>query len=128
MSQAALGLHVALVASSLVAGPFMIPVVLLLDTCAFVRQVLLCGQRLTKLFGLNWVRPGFLVAFSIHRYLHHLNYLGFSWMDLDSYEGMHNLVAAFLQSLPTVLLYSVLFANKATNLATDLSSRMGCFL
>ncbi|KAL3133552.1 hypothetical protein ABBQ38_007402 [Trebouxia sp. C0009 RCD-2024] len=110
MSQAALGLHVALVASSLVAGPFMIPVVLLLDTCAFVRQVLLCCQRLIKLLRLHWARPGFLVAFSIHRYLHNLNYLGFSWIDLEGYEGMHNLVGAFLQSLPTVVLYSVLFA------------------
>ena len=64
----------------------------------------------TRLFHLQWVCPGFLVAFSIHRCLHDYGYLGFSWIDLDGYEGMRNVVAAFLQSLPTVILNSVLFA------------------
>lgn len=110
MSQAAPGLYVVLLASSLAAGPVLIPVVLVLDTCAFVRQNLLCCHRFARLFGLHWVRPGYLAAFSIHRCLHTCDYLGFSWIDLDSYEAMHNLVAAFLQSLPTVVLNSVIFA------------------
>lgn len=110
MSQNALSLYVAVIGSSFLLGPFMIPVVLVLDTSAFVRQVLVCCQRFTRLFHLQWVRPGFLVAFSIHRCLHDYGYLGFSWIDLDGYEGMHNVVAAFLQSLPTVILNSVLFA------------------
>ena len=117
MSQAAPSLYVIIFSTSILAGPFMIPVVLILDTCAFMRQVLICCQLLAKLFNWQWVRPGFLVASGIHRCLHDRNYLGFSWIDLDGYEGMHNLVAAFLQSLPTVVLNSVLFAvgNRPSN-------------
>ena len=33
-----------------------------------------------------------------------------SWIDLENYENMHNLVAAVMQSLPTVVLNSVLFS------------------
>ena len=110
MLQPAPSLYVVVIGSSLLAGPFMIPVILILDTCAFLRQVVTCCQRITRLFHLQWVRPGFVVASSIHRCLHDYGYLGFSWIDLDGYEGMHNLVAAFLQSLPTVILNSVLFA------------------
>ena len=36
--------------------------------------------------------------------------LGLSWIDLEDYESMHNLVAAVCQSLPTIILNSVLFS------------------
>ena len=34
------------------------------------------------------------------------NCLGLSWVDLEHYESMHNLIAAVFQSLPTVILNS----------------------
>ncbi len=37
-------------------------------------------------------------------------YVGLNKVDLENYEGMHNLIAACLQSLPTVILNSVLFS------------------
>ena len=110
MSEVAYGIHIIMFACSIIGGPFMIPIVLVLDTCAFVRQVLVCCERLAKLLGLHWVRPGFIVAFSIHRWLRKFHYLGFDWVNLEKYEGMHNLVAAVLQSLPTVILNSVIFS------------------
>lgn len=110
MSQATFSLFAMVVIWSMVSGAFMIPVVLVLDTCAFVRQVLVCCQRLAKVFQLQWVRPGVLLAAGIHRRMLDYNYLGFGWIDLENYEGMHNLVAAFLQSLPTVILNSILFS------------------
>ena len=102
-SQATSSLYMIMTACAILAGPFVIPVVLVLDTCAFARQVLVCCQKLAKLFGIRWLRPGFIVAFSVHRRLRKVHYLGFDWVDLEMYEGMHNLVAAVLQSLPTVV-------------------------
>ena len=110
MSQATISLYAIVAALSMICGPVMIPVVLILDTCAFVRQVLVCCQRLAKLVQLRWVRPGVLLAVGIHRRLLEYHYFGLGWIDLENYEGMHNLVAALLQSLPTVVLNSILFS------------------
>ena len=38
----------------------MIPVVLLLDTVAFIRQVGICIQGLAKSTGFHWLRPGYI--------------------------------------------------------------------
>ena len=95
---------------SLLGSPFMIPVVLLLDTCAFIRQVLKCLQHIARLPLFCCLRPGYLVAFRAHHWLRSFDYLGFSWVDLENYESMHNLIAACLQSLPTVILNSIMFS------------------
>jgi len=101
---------VLLVLMSLVVGPCLIPVVLLLDTCAFIRRVLLCIKQTAQLPGFQWTRPGYLVAFRFSDKLHDVRYFGLGWVDLESYESMHNLIAAVLQSLPTVVLNSVIFS------------------
>ncbi len=110
LSEAGVRSYALIVVFSLIAGPMMIPVVLVLDTCVFIRQVLLCIGRFVHLFGCQWVRPGYVVAVRVHRCLHASDYLGFSWIDLENYESMHNLIAAFLQSMPTVILNSVVFS------------------
>ena len=92
---------------SLLGSPFMIPVVHLLDTGAFIGQVLKCLQHVARLSLFRWLRPGYLAAFRAHHWLLSFDYLGFSWVD---YESMHNLIAACLQSLPTAILNSVLFS------------------
>ncbi len=57
-----------------------------------------------------WVRSGYLVAFRAHHRLRSFDYLGFSWVDLENYKSMHTLIAACLQSLPTVVLNSTLLS------------------
>jgi len=101
---------VVLVLLSVVVGPCLIPVVLLLDTCAFIRCVLLCIKQVARLPGFHWTRPGYLIAFRFNHNLHNMRYFGLGWVDLESYESMHNLIAAVLQSLPTVVLNSVIFS------------------
>ena len=110
VSDTGVRLDIAVLVVSLLVGPLCIPAVLVLDTCAFVRDALMCVKRFSQLFGIQWARPGYLVAFRIHRSLHAFDYLGFSWVDLENYEGMHNLIAAFLQSMPTVILNSIVFS------------------
>ncbi len=110
MSGVRLPFGVALVMLSLVVGPCLIPVVLLLDTCAFIRRVLLCIKQVARLPGFQWTRPGYLVACRFNDYLHNMRYFGLGWVDLESCESMHNLIAAVLQSLPTVVLNSVIIS------------------
>ena len=100
-----------------VISPLLVPVVILLDTVALVREVVLFIKHGVKLPGLQWLRPGYVAAFQLHRCVHAINFLGLSWLDLESYEDMHNLVAAVFQSLPTVILNSVIFSlgNKPSN-------------
>ena len=100
---------VALVILSLAVGPCLIPVVLLLDTCAFTRRVFLCIKQVARLPGFQWTRPAYIVAFGFNGNLHNMRF-GLGWVDLESYESMHNLIAAVLQSLPTVVLNSVIFS------------------
>ena len=110
VSDTGVRLNIAVLIVSLLVGPLCIPAVLVLDTCAFIRDALMCIRRFTQLFGVRWVRPGYLMAFRIHRSLHAFDYLGLSWVDLENYEDMHNLIAAFLQSMPTVVLNSIVFS------------------
>jgi len=110
VSDSGVRLNIAVLVVSLLVGPLCIPAVLVLDTCAFIRDALMCITRFTQLFGVQWARPGYLVAFRIHRSLHAFDYLGFSWVVLENYEDMHNLIAAFLQSMPTVILNSIVFS------------------
>ena len=100
----------AVVTMSLAVGPFLIPLVLLLDTCVFVRQVSLCIKQVVRWPGFYWMRPGYLLANRFTGCLHDVGYFGFKWVDLENYESMHNLIAAVLQSLPTVVLNSVIFS------------------
>ncbi|KAL3156712.1 hypothetical protein ABBQ38_000986 [Trebouxia sp. C0009 RCD-2024] len=95
---------------SLIAGPIFIPVVLVLDTIAFMRQVALCIQGLAKSPGLKWLRPCYVSIFRVNRCVVNSNFAGLTWIDLESYESMHNLIAAVFQSLPTVILNSLLFS------------------
>ena len=95
---------------SVVVSPLIIPVVLLMDTVALAREVVLFIKHCVKLPGLRWMHPGYVAAFRLHRCLHTANILGLSWVDLENYEDMHNLVAAVFQSLPTVILNSVIFS------------------
>ena len=95
---------------SLLCSPLMIPIVLLLNTCTCIRQVFLFTKHVVGLPGFRWLHPGFVVASRLHCYLDSVKYVGLSWVDLENYEGMHNLIAACLQSLPTVILNSILFS------------------
>ena len=92
------------------AGPIMIPVVLLLDTMAFIRQAGICIQCLAKSAGWQWLRPAYVAVYTVQRFIVSNNCLGLNWVDLEQYESMHNLIAAVFQSLPTVILNSVLFS------------------
>lgn len=107
----------AVVTMSLTVGPFLIPLVLLLDTCVFIRQVSLCIKQVVRWPGFYWMRPGYLLANRFTGCLHDVGYFGFKWVDLENYESMHNLIAAVLQSLPTVVLNSIIFSlgNKPTH-------------
>jgi len=109
VSQSGLRLFGCILAMSLACGPFMIAVVLLLDTFAFIRQFFKALRYIVRLPGLKWLDSGYVVAFRLHHCIRPIDVLGLSWVDPESYESMHNFVAAVFQSLPTVILNSVLF-------------------
>ena len=90
-------------------SPFTVPVVLLLDTIAFLRRVLDCVGHLARLSCFQWLWPGYVAAFRVKRSVRACK-LGLSWVNSDSYKDMHNLIAAVCRSLPTVILNSVLFS------------------
>lgn len=98
-------------------SPAMIPVVILLDTVALIREILLFIKHVVRLPGLRWLQPGHVAVSKLHRWVHDANCLGLSWVDLGRYEDMHNLIAAAFQSLPTVILNSVIYAlgNRPSN-------------
>ena len=58
-----------------------------------------------------------MIVSKLHGCVHASNFLGLNWLDLDRYEDLHNLVAAAFQSLPTVILMSVIYAlgNRPSN-------------
>ena len=91
-------------------SPINIPLVVVLDTVAFLRQLLLCSKHLVQLTGLKWLQPGHVAVARLHNCIYVGDFLGLSWVDLDNYENMHNLVAAMFQSLPTAILNSLLFS------------------
>ncbi len=88
---------------SLASGPFMIVVVLLLDTFAFIRQFFKALRYIVRLPGLKWLDSGYVVAFRLHHRIRPVDVLGLNWVDLESYDSMHNFVAAVFHSLPTVI-------------------------
>ena len=94
---------------SCVLCPCIVPIVLLLDTAVFVRQVLLVSERCFKMVHLHRVHV-VLANVVTWSFVDTPNALGLGWVDLEVYEGMHNIIAAVLQSLPTVVLNSALFA------------------
>jgi len=70
----------------------------------------MCIQGLAKSTGWQWLRPGYIAVYTVRRFTVSNNCLGLNWVDLEQYESMHNLIAAVFQSLPTVILNSVLFS------------------
>ncbi len=111
VSQSGFRLFGCILAMSLASGPFMIVVVLLLDTFVFIRQFFKALRYIVRLPGLKWLDSGYVVAFKLHHCIRPVDVLGLSWVDLESYDSMHNFVAAVFQSLPTVILNSVLFST-----------------
>ena len=111
VSQSGRRLFGCILAMSVAGGPFMIVVVLLLDTFAFIRQFFKALRYIVRLPGLKWLDSGYVVAFKLHHCIRPVDVLGLSWVDLESYDSMHNFVAAVFQSLPTVILNSVLYST-----------------
>ena len=93
---------------SITCSPLFIPFVLLLDTAAFARQVAVCFEHLPRT---KWMKPVHVVAFKLQRHMQAHDFLKLSHVDLEAYESMHNLIAGVLQSLPTVILNSILYAS-----------------
>ena len=93
-----------------VCSPLMILIVLLLDTIAFIRAVA-CAFAVSQSLERLWLRVkdtngGFkrpLCLSSGHA-------VGLSWIDMENYENMHNAIAAVFQTIPTIVLNSVIFA------------------
>ena len=100
--------------AAVVFSPLRIPVVLVLDTLAFVRQVFNCAKQIAGLSGVQWSQPRNFAAVVMFRLLHTCHYFGLRWVDLEEYESMHNLIAAVLQSLPTVLVSLYYFIRNQT--------------
>ena len=109
-SKHAFSLNLLIILCSMFGGPVLIPLVILLDTVAFFRKVILCLQQIANLPGFGWLQPLYVAVFRVHHCVGSQNLLGLSWVDLENYESMHNLIAAVLQSLPTVVLNSILFS------------------
>ena len=105
--------HHAVALSALLAfatSPIVIPVVLVLDTVAFLSQLVKCSKHLVQLTGLKWLQPVHVAVARLHHCISAGDYFSLSWVDLENYESMHNLVAAVFQSLPTAILNSLLFS------------------
>ena len=99
-----------ILATSLMISPFMILVVILLDTIAFIAQLVKGLAYLVRLPKMKWLGSGYVTVVHVNHCIQAADVLGLGWIDLENYESMHNLVAAVFQSLPTVILNSVLFS------------------
>lgn len=91
-------------------SPFVIPIVLLLDTVAFVHEIIECLELFLNVHNWRCLQSIYSCAYKLQGGLQTLVGINLGWVDLKSYERMHNTVAAVLQSFPTVLLNSVLFS------------------
>lgn len=92
---------------AVICSPFSIPVVLFLDTVALFREI---GIAIIKLAAIpSCSRPK---AEKIRAYFNNYTciYLGITWIDIEGYEDMHNIVATCFQTTPTIALNSVVFA------------------
>ena len=97
--------------ASVVLSPIMIPAVWLLDMIVlytelrhfFVKHVFAhcCKHRQANMFTRWPSRNG--KDWSV------LSFLRLTWLDLEYYESMHTLVAAFYQTVPTIVLNSIIF-------------------
>lgn len=107
--------HFALhVLAAVILGPFMIPFVLFLDTLALVREVAIACIKLAALPSCSRLKAEQVrVYFRNHTCVN----LKITWVEMRGYEDMHNLLATFFQTVPTICLNSVLFAlgNKPTH-------------
>lgn len=91
-------------------SPFVIPVVLLLDTLAFVHDAVVCFELVFKLQTWQCLQGAYSCARKSYKTFHSFGSISLGWIDMDNYERMHNTVAALAQSFPTVVLNSVLFS------------------
>ena len=91
-------------------SPLVIPIVILLDTVAFMHEVVVCLELVFNAHTWRCLQGVYYVAHQIHDKFQAFGSFGFTWIDLDNFERMHNTVAAVLQSFPTVVLNSVLFS------------------
>ena len=102
---------------AIVASPFMIPVILVLDTVAFAKEIGVAAIKVTASLlccgdpARAWLQKRMAAGKLSHAYTK----LG--WIDLENYERMHNTIAALFQTIPVIVLNSVVFAlgNKPTN-------------
>lgn len=102
---------------SMLASPFMIPVILTLDTIALAKEaVVVVVKVVARLFGMSNRAQGFLLNY-MHSDRLARAYVKLSWIHLKNYERMHNSVAALFQTVPVIILNSIVFAlgNKPTN-------------
>lgn len=95
---------------AVVLSPFVIPVVLLLDTIAFIHEIKVCLELGFKAQTWTCLQGVYNCAYKVQGGIQALGGAGLGWIDLNNYERMHNTVAALLQSFPTVLFNSVLFS------------------
>ena len=93
--------------AAVILGPLMIPVVLCLDTIALAREILIACIKLTAIPSCS--KPK---ADKVRAYFkgHTCAKLRITWIELEGYEDMHNLIAGVFQTIPTVCLNSVIFA------------------
>lgn len=91
-------------------SPFVIPLVLLLDTLAFVHDMMVCLEMVVKLETWHCLQGMYSCAHKFHDRFNSFGTVSLGWVDLENYERMHNTVAALAQSFPTVVLNSVLFS------------------
>ncbi len=73
-SRCSSGLLCPVVLASLLVSTWMIPVALLLDVS--LRQVFLLIEFIAKLPRLKWLRPGYVAAFRVQRFVHVANVVG----------------------------------------------------
>ena len=98
-------------------SPFMIIIVLVLDSLALFKAIGTMLQLSAKLHNL-WVSFTQTKAVAnLVTCLHCHQRFGLGWMDLEHYDSMHNAIAAIFQTIPTVVLNSVIFSlgNKPSN-------------
>ena len=100
---------------ALLISPGMMVVVFLLDTAAFLKEILEVAKRIPRPQCLPAFKPNGLQTFA--KAFGCLSQLHLDWIDLECYDSMHNAVAAIFQTLPTLMLNSALFAlgNKPTH-------------
>ena len=88
-------------------SPFVIPFVLFLDTVALIREVFISSVKLAAMPSCSKPKADQVRAYFRD---HMCIKLKVTWINMEGYEDMHNLIATFFQTIPTVCLNSVIFA------------------